>query len=234
MRRNGLWLWVLPLLAIGLSSLNAFALDKRVSTRSAGGTDTDYYIPLTLTTTAPPAANQYLNYPNGATGGIKTRLGNRTFNQNKYNLAFDGAGNINGVTSTGAAVVINKDDVRRYWNNYYGANYTGSGEENLNYNCWWYALPPNTTDVTWVEDPAYLYADDFQPTATLAAKNRVRQDGHVIVILTIQNNGSGGPNYVRTTSEKNRESRIYQRTYPLSDAKTFTDMHERKTAWDNF
>lgn len=101
--------------------------------------------------------------------------------------------------------------------------------------------PNPTSRNVWVEDPSYIYSDDFKSTTTLRAKNRVRVkrgdvDYHVIVILEIQNDGGtgGGTNYVTKTTEKNRESGVYQRTYKVTDNITFNNMYERVGTWDNF
>jgi len=178
-----------------------------------GNTDYSVNVPATWT-----------DYGNGEDCGNtahKTSKGGRFFGHIHFSVTLP----VNGVVVIGATTTsktVTTANVKAYWDNKYGSNYTSSGGENPNYNCWGYAFGNSI----WIQDPSYIYADDYSSTQTPVAGCLIAQSGHVIKVSEVGSNES--KKVVTKTSEKNRYSGIYNRTYPLPDGGNFSSFYEKK------
>lgn len=136
----------------------------------------------------------------------KTAKGNRFF-AHKHVAAY--AFPCDGVDDTGNAIKgITTDMIRDYWEWNNGGQYyvyAHSGAEDVTYNCFGYALGPQV----WIQDPTFIYADDYEASTDPAVGNvwPIGGTAHVIKVVAICANGEPF-NFVSQTSEKNRCSRI--------------------------
>lgn len=117
--------------------------------------------------------------------------------------------------NTGAFMNITNDNVKTFWDNFYGGLYGGT--PNPKYNCWSYAFGFSTSryrDI-WIEDPTYIYADDYEPAQILVGDNTVfPEPGHVTLISEVNFHVPNYPNgFASRTYEKFRSSGLYERSY---------------------
>jgi hypothetical protein len=124
-----------------------------------------------------------------------------------------------GVDQFGAARTVDNNKINAYWDNYYGANYTRKSSADHTSNCWGWALGYNI----WIEDPSYIYADDYKTTTDYKASNKDCLAGHVIYILEVWDCGK-----IKQTWEKNRASGHYERNYATPGSTARGTMREYK------
>ena len=119
-----------------------------------------------------------------------------------------------GVDQFGSARTINNaGEIDGWWTDkqYPVANYTLQQGADHKYNCYCFALG---YDNTWIQDPSWIYADDYKVTSSFYAMSKDCLDGHVISIRDVFQCGK-----IKETWEKFCESGLYKRTYasPGSD-----------------
>ena len=145
------------------------------------------------------------------------------------------------VPDTGSLIVLDasnysflyltKEKIKDYWDKYYGpprVGYSGGEGVTLTTNCWGWALDDDYSDC-WVEDPTYIYEDNYSkasanPTILPTRQTVDRQlnlngkDSHVqkiaVAIYAPLGPGTTPSAFYNTgISEKNRDSGIYSATY---------------------
>ncbi|GHT19191.1 hypothetical protein FACS1894189_7870 [Planctomycetales bacterium] len=152
---------------------------------------------------------KYSNDENCGNNGHKTK-GMRFFEHYHTNVPW----NTVGYDSSGQSHVLTAAKMKAYWDNNWGIpqrwGTTSSGGESVSTNCWAYAFGY----FTWVEDPAYIYADDYESISQPETSCVIQQPGHVIKISNVVTYENGG-RAVSRTSEKMNMSGIYNVNYAL-------------------
>jgi hypothetical protein len=108
--------------------------------------------------------------------------------------------------SDGNPYTVNNVGIKAYWDHYYGKS-SGGGED-CTYNCWGYALGYST----WIQDPDYIYADDYEVTTDAGLGQVIALSGHAKKITNHCDNGENSDT-IQQTMEKNQPSGIYTFNY---------------------
>ena len=118
--------------------------------------------------------------------------------------------------------VNNTDEINAYWDTRYPSpNYTRYLDADHTYNCYGYAL---WTEV-WVQDPSWIYADDYDTTTSYEDENIDCLAGHVIFIRYVWDVCNGK---IKRTRQKNRESGRYYRAYASPGIEATATMRKSK------
>ena len=141
----------------------------------------------------------------------------RFFGHAHINYSFSIHGNVVGTNVPKTVTVAN---VKAYWDNEYGI--ASSGGENATYNCWAYAFGYSI----WIQDPSYIYSDDYLSVSVPEVGCVIQQPGHAIKVADVASNEA--QKVVTKTSEKNQYSGIYNRTYPLPNGGNFNSFYKKK------
>ena len=119
-------------------------------------------------------------------------------------------------------VIFTIHDVVAHWDHFTG--WWSSGSETAKQNCWGYAFNYKT----WVNDPKFIYADDYNPvTQSASSGDLIKEAFHVIVVTTtVWDYSIGGVTGIDGTIEKIRSSGIYNKAYfspmiPLNSVQLF-------------
>jgi hypothetical protein len=147
----------------------------------------------------------------------KTKNGMRYFGHNHVNFAFP-EGKI-GITKGGLEFKITKDKVKAYWKGFYPDRvapgdppYIPGGDVNHKCNCFGYALSYDT----WINDPTFIYKDDYEvqkepATCDVIEIKRGGVSTHAVYITSTMTYDCKLS--IGATSERNKESPTYYRTY---------------------
>ncbi len=197
---------LIAFLLLGAATHN---VECRASSDSDGECDiidggTKYHMTLTR------AGMKDVFYINGEDcgGAHKTAKGNRFYAHIHVAAWPLGAGEMY-TDDTGNQRAVTNDKINAYWDDHFGvtatppSSYTRTGAPSLQTNCYAYAMGLSV----WVNDPAFLYADDYENCSPKAGAI-IPVPGHCIKVETICNNGEGFEQ-IASTKEKFRESAIY-------------------------
>lgn len=172
------------------------------------------------TVTFSVAAGQMVLYANGENCGNsshRTRNGLRYFEHFHITYTLPKTGTDQFLN---ARTIDNAGEIDAYWDTVYPSpNYTRYVGADHTYNCWGYALWKNV----WIQDPAWVYADDYDDTTDYKDENIDCPAGHVIYIPEVWDCGK-----IKKTREKNRESGRYYREYASPGVDSQAGMKEEK------
>jgi len=110
-----------------------------------------------------------------------------------------------GVDAMGEERTVTAANTTAYWDSYYSDGYARIGPENVTYNCWGYSLGYDV----WIQDPSYIYEDDYEETSEYRQGNMETTGGHIISITAVNADETG----ITQTREKNQNSPIYEKDY---------------------
>ena len=112
-----------------------------------------------------------------------------------------------GIDDYGQIKKVTLENTTRWWDfNFYNSPpYVQVQAADPQYNCWGYSLGY----YVWIQDPDYIYEDDYETTDVYAVNNKETTPGHIISITAV----SGSPLQISQTMEKNRNSPVYRRNY---------------------
>ncbi len=113
-----------------------------------------------------------------------------------------------GVDDKGDKKTVTIENTTEWWKyNYYSEPYVQIQNADPQYNCWGYSLGY----YVWIQDPSYIYEDDYNITPDFNSGNKETDDGHIIDITHV---GASSPG-IKQTNEKNRNSPVYSRYYDI-------------------
>jgi len=149
---------------------------------------------------------EYLDGEPGGPSGMKTGSG-RYFNRvhKTYSLPRS-ATNLSGMPVSNVTVAR----INARWDSHYGSEYSRSGSTNHRINCWAHALGYGI----WIEDPARIYADDYEAVDGYEDGAVDEHGGHVVKITSLCCDNTDDPSNalsIETSTEKNRQSAVYTR-----------------------
>lgn len=166
------------------------------------------------------ASGELVEYSNGenCTQGHKTANGGRYYNHFHTTYALPKTG----IDTDGNPRTVTNAKIDAYWDNYY-AGYARTAGSDHTCNCWGYAFGSNV----WVNDPSFIYADDYQGATATKVGNLEALSGHVRKITKICDNVEAD-DYVAASEEKNRYSGLYKGTWACPGGRSGYNMQEQK------
>jgi hypothetical protein len=143
----------------------------------------------------------YANDENCGNSAHRTANGGRYFEHIHFSYSLPK----NGHDEFGNPRTVTIANTSEWWHyNYFrDPDYVQIMPADPHYNCWGYSLGYNV----WIQDPSYIYIDDYNITSTYAVGNKETSSGHIIDITGINSSR------ISQTEEKFRNSAVYRRNY---------------------